>query len=187
MESNDTSGKAMVEHWNWAAAKGLMNANTAGALRAACSQVLSVLDGWETTDIRTINIDDVFRRFQNKRSKDFKPESLETYRRRFSHAVRLFLEYADNPASWKAPSQGRSTRKQKNGGNGGEGADRVPDRSPTGSSPGAALVEYPFPLREGRLAYLRLPADLKVAEVRRLTAYLNTLAIDSTTGSEEPA
>ena len=187
MERIDTSGKAMVEHWKWAAEKGLMNPNTAGALRGACSQVLSVLDGWESTDVRTVNIDDVFRRFQNKRNKDFKPESLEAYKRRFSHAVKLFLEYADNPSSWKAPSQGRSMRREKNGGNGGERADKVPDRSPTASSAGAGLVEYPFPLREGRFAYLRLPADLKVAEVKRLTAYLNTLAIDSGAGGEEPA
>lgn len=43
----------------------------------------------------------------------------------------------------------------------------------------SGLVEYPFPLREGRLAYLRLPMDLKMAEVRRLVSYLNTLAVDA--------
>jgi hypothetical protein len=40
-------------------------------------------------------------------------------------------------------------------------------------------VEYPFPLREGRLAYLKLPVDLKATEVKRLTAFLNTLAVDA--------
>ena len=40
-------------------------------------------------------------------------------------------------------------------------------------------MEYPFPLREGRPVFLRLPMDLKLAEVSRLTAYLKTLAVDS--------
>jgi hypothetical protein len=44
---------------------------------------------------------------------------------------------------------------------------------------GGGLVEYPFPLRAGKLGYLRLPADLRMAEVRRLSAYLATLAVDS--------
>ena len=51
-------------------------------------------------------------------------------------------------------------------------ADAPVDTTPSRSG----LVEYPFPLREGRFAFLRLPADLKMADVKRLTAYLSTLA-----------
>jgi hypothetical protein len=40
------------------------------------------------------------------------------------------------------------------------------------------MVEYPFPLRQGRLAYLKLPVDLTAAEVKRLTAFMNTLAVE---------
>ncbi len=183
MDGIDTTGKALVDHWKWAAEKGLMNTNTAGALRAASAQVLGVLDGWETLDVRALDVDDVLRRFVNKRSKDFKPDSLETYKRRFTLAVRQFLEYANNPGSWKAPAQERTARR---------GRERTPDSTEpdepsvatTGRSavPPAAvsgLVEYPFPLREGRFAYLRLPADLNQGDVRRLTAYLSTLVVDS--------
>ena len=41
------------------------------------------------------------------------------------------------------------------------------------------LVEYPFPLREGVFAYLRLPVDLSAADVKRLTADLAALVIDA--------
>lgn len=181
MESIDTSGKALVEHWKWAAEKGDMNANTANALRAACTQVLSVVDGWETLDVRTIVVDDVCRRFQNKRSKDFKPQSLEAYKRRFGQAMKMFLEFANDPSSWKAPSQERAARREKKqkANSNGEASAPTPERA--GSPPAlmAGLVEYPFPLREGRLAYLKLPVDLKLAEVKRLSAYLNTLAVDA--------
>ena len=180
MESIDTSGKALVEHWKWAADKGLMNTNTASGLRAACSQVLSVVDGWEKLDVGALDVDDVCRRFQNKRNKEFKPASLEAYKRRFVQAVQLFLAYAKNPSSWKAPSQERSVRKDKKSPSGlnGESSSSADDTSnPPVMVRG--LMDYPFPLREGRFAYLRLPSDLKMAEVKRLTAFLNTLAVDA--------
>lgn len=184
MDSIDTSGKALVDHWKWAAEKGVMKSNTANALRAACTQVLSVIDGWETVDVRSLDVEDVYRRFQNKRNKDFKPDSLEAYRRRFTHAVGMFLKYVEDPSSWKAPSRessARASRKERNGAS--EGAQpevRSPqaERAPTPSIQ-SGLVDYPFPLREGRLAFLRLPTDLKLSEVKRLTAYLNTLAVDA--------
>lgn len=186
MENIDTSGKALVDHWKWASEKGVMKSNTANALRAACAQVLSVVEGWETLDVRSLDVEDVYRRFQNKRSKDFKPDSLEAYRRRFTQAVRMFLEYVENPSTWKAPSREaskeRSARKARNGGAPELDESEVkPILSERSAAPTiqSGLVEYPFPLREGRLAFLKLPIDLKTAEVKRLTAYLNTLAVDA--------
>lgn len=40
------------------------------------------------------------------------------------------------------------------------------------------LIEYPFPIRKNRLAYLKLPVDLKLTEVKRIIDYLKTLAVD---------
>ena len=42
------------------------------------------MDDWEKLDVSALNVDDVFRRFTNKRSKDFTPQSLGTYRVVFS-------------------------------------------------------------------------------------------------------
>ena len=179
----DTSGKALVEFWKWAGDKGQTNPNTAGAKKAACSQVLGVLDDWESLDVSALNIDDVFRRFTNKRSKDFTPASLGSYKSRFTQALTEFLAYSKNPASWKPKAQDRPTKKgpsaaalSKNGKN----APAPAPETPADTLPGrSGLVEYPFPLREGRFAYLRLPIDLKMVDVRRLTAYLSTLADDA--------
>jgi hypothetical protein len=180
----DTSGKALVDFWKWAGEKGLVNQNTANSKRAACSQVLGAIDNWETLDVSALNIDDVFRRFTNKRSKDFTPTSLGTYKSRFKQALTDFLAHTQNPESWKPGSHDRpaATRKEKSAvsavpknGNGNSTPETHHDMLPGR----AGLVEYPFPLREGRFAYLRLPADLKMVDVRRLTAYLNTLADDA--------
>ena len=185
MTEIDTSGKALVEHWKWAAQKGLMKLNTARTFQAACTQVLGVLDGWESLDVRALDVNDVCRRFVNKRNKDFKPDSLETYKRRFALAVRQFIQYANDPSTWKPSGQERSTRKEKRASRSiePEPAISVAERPASGTSAGGGgLVEYPFPLREGRFAYLRLPSDLRISDVKRLTAYLNTLAVDSEVG-----
>ncbi len=185
MESVDTSGKALVEFWKWAVDKGEMNQNTGGAIQAACSQVLkSAEDNWEVVDARALNIEDICRRFQNKRSKDLKPASLTTYVNRFQQGVAMFLEHARDPSSWKPARRNRSARQERKNepvddiGIVGGSSMKLPSLVAAPPSSSSPLVEYPFPLREGRLAYLKLPVDLKAAEVKRLAAHLNTLAVD---------
>jgi len=175
----DTSARALVDHWKWAADKGLMHSNTAGALRAASTQVLGVLDDWENVDISKIDVDDVFRRFQNKRSKDFTPKSLETYRSRFGKAITSFLAYVENPTSWKGGATTRSSRTESRVRTG------QAKSSPTASAEIAPAlgdrgrtVHYQLPLRENRVAILALPVDLTLADVKRLNAFLTTVALD---------
>jgi len=179
--AQNTSGRALVDHWNYAAEKGLMKRTSANALRAACTQILSALDGWETVDITRLDVDDAFHRFQNKRARDFKPESLEAYRRRFAQAVKLFKEYVRDPKSWK-PTNRKITPSAK-----GKEQSRV--GSTEGKSSTSAVInvlplpqvghmDYPFQLSEGRVAMLRLPVDLKLSEVQRLVSYMTTVAID---------
>jgi hypothetical protein len=180
----DTTGKALVDFWKWAGTKGKVNPNTAGAMRAACSQVLGVLDNWETLDVSKLNVDDVFRRFVNKRSRDFTAGSLGTYKNRFKKALSEFLANAKDPESWKPSSQERPATKRKEkaaavaaskNGNGNGSAETHDDALPGR----VGLIEYPYVLGGGRFAYLRLPVDLKMVDVRRLVAYLHTLPDDA--------
>ena len=76
-------------------------------------------------------------------------------------------------------STASTTKREKT--NGTSTAITPPSEPETLSLPATSrtgLIEYPFPLREGRFAYLRLPTDFTVADVKRLTAFLNTLALD---------
>jgi len=174
-ENVETTGRALVDHWNWAAEKGLMNKNTAGGLRAACGQVLSALDDWEAVDVKALDVEDALTRFQNLKKKDFKPAVLDTYKRRFRQALASYLSYLDDPAGWRPRTVERVPRQDRNGvergAEGGSGAILH-------EIPKTGLVEYPFPLREGQIARLVLPRDLKTSEVRRLTAFMSTLAVD---------
>jgi hypothetical protein len=176
----DTTGQALVDFWKWAGDKGLVNENTANARSTACNKVLGVVEGWEKLDVSALDTDDVLRRFMNKRAKDFTPGSLNSYKSRFLQALEEFMKYTKSPETWKPSTESRTVtaKKDKPAAKNGNGTP-TPEPVVETQHPGrVGLVEYPFPLREGRFAYLKLPADLKMADVKRLTTYLNALASD---------
>jgi hypothetical protein len=177
----ETSARALIDHWSWAADKGLMNRNTAGGLRSACTRVLEVLgEGWEQTDISNANVEDLLLRFQNLKKKDYRPEVLEVYKQRFRKAVTSYLEYLANPGSWKPGAREKSAASPR--------AER-PARRQSATSAVAAVainhrvssdeVEYPFPLRPGVMARLVLPRDLTKDDVTRLSAFMSMLIMGS--------
>ena len=175
----ETSARALVDHWSWAADKGLMNRNTAGGLRSACAGVLEVLgDDWEQTDISSTNVEDLLLRFQNLKKKDYRPEVLEVYKQRFRKAVASYLEYLANPGTWKPSTREKSAASQR--------AERPPKHQPSTPSVAAVAtdhrmssdeVEYPFPLRPGVMARLTLPRDLTKDDVTRLSAFMSMLIV----------
>jgi hypothetical protein len=174
----ETSGKNFIEHWSWAAEKGLMNKNTAAAQKAACVQVLSVLDQWEHVDIKDLDVEDALRRFQNLRKKEFKPKTLDVYARRFKQAVASYLAYVNDPRNWKPQAQERTPRRRVASQVRDAEHSRGDEDARVARPPEPSLVDYPFPLRDGLTVRLMLPRDLKSSEVKRLTAFMATLAVD---------
>ena len=100
-----TTGKDLVDHWSWAAEKGLMKKNSAYSLRSACARVLSVIDDWESIDITSIDIEDTISRFTNLQAINYKPKSLEVYGKRFRKAIESYLDYIRDPGAWKPTSR----------------------------------------------------------------------------------
>lgn len=184
-----TTGKDFVDHWTWAAEKGLMNTATAASLKSACIKILGVLDDWETIDVRNLDVGEVIHRFQNLKARDFTPSSLETYASRFRKALTLFLEYAANPAGWRVA--GRSRRQKSNEkilkndkAEGADGAKVAIIKEDARSFDEPNLISYPFPLRRGLTVKLSLPEDLTSTEARRLSAFMMTLSSEFT-GDDE--
>jgi len=177
----DTTGKSLVEHWNWAASKGLMNKNTAAALRAATAQVLSVLDDWENVDITTLDPDDVTTRFKHLCAKKFAPQSLEKYEQRFRQALASYLAYTQDPGAWRPTSrrQKAAKRPSPDAADAGTETQQISIAPLRVDPPRTGLVDYPFPLRDGHTVRLMLPRDLKQNEVKRLIAFMNTLVVDA--------
>lgn len=182
----ETTGKQFVEFWGWVSSKGLMNDNTAKSFSAAVRQVISIDENWETLDVSGINVDDLLQRFRNVRSKDFKPDSLNVYGRRFKQALDLFLQYIRDPAGWKfngrqitysrKPKAEKSDKQQQNS----QSSESVDEVTFPQLANLVSLIEYPFPLRDNCVVRLKLPPDLKIAEVERLSAFVRALALDFT-------
>lgn len=181
----DTTGKALLDHWNWAVKKGLMNRNTGGALRSACAKVLPVMDDWEDLDVRELVVEDALQRFVHLHSKDFKPASLEAYKKRFRQAVNSFLEYADDPAGWQPNTRSRAgTARRKTEARPAATKARSEVKASaepvieSGSLKGSNLHVFEYPLRDGVMARLTIPRDVTNAEMKKLVAWARTLAID---------
>jgi hypothetical protein len=185
MDSVESSGKAFVEFWGRAAAKGDMNKNTAGTLRAAAQAVLETEGpGWETLDVRTLDIDRMLRRFANRAAAEMKQSSVLAYQRRFRQAYDSFLSFIADPAGWHPPvggSGGGTPSKRERPAK----KTATPDTGATPTAvttPGPNAIEYPYALRGGAfVARFRLPMDLTKEEAKRLTIFLDALVVDSGT------
>lgn len=172
------TGRGLVDHWAWAAKKGLMKGNSARALGSACNKILGVLEAWEGLDVTSLDVDDAFRRFQNLCSKDYTPDSLEAYRRRFKQAVGSYLEYVRDPSAWKAPAGGDRTQKPSLPTRGSKKKEVESEDAEETLVAETGLIRNTFQLAGGRRAILALPTDLSKADVTRLTSLLNLLVVD---------
>ena len=170
-------GKDAVDFFPWAAKQGLMNANTAGGLKAAVKEVLAAVEPetWETTDLKNVDRDDYALRFERLRMGEYKPSSLQVYKSRFKNGVEMYLEFLSSPSTWRyeaeRPAKERGKKKAEKAQAGQSGGGAVPP-------PSASTIAYPYPLRSDLMVSLALPPDLTSREAQRLTAFINSLAID---------
>ena len=186
----DGTGKGLVAWYESAAKRGFMNKETADSYRVAGTRVLKIDEDWESTDLRTLNVDEHLRRFENLAKHEVSTRSLVLYGQRFRRARDLYLSYLDNPKGFQAPKRGTSNRKKGNGDGRGTAAagagaaaagtqvNLPADPNTLPPDPPKHLVSYPFPLRPGLLAQISLPADLTKAEAKRLAAFVESLAMD---------
>jgi hypothetical protein len=204
-DSKPGSARDFVDHWDWTAARGLMPKDTANSLRVATSTILETAEGqgWESLDVRQLNVDDVLDRFARLAAKRYNPRSLATYQSRFRRALQLYDSFLENPAGYRPPT--RNVRRDRARG---APAPKKPEQTPEqpladpvlGSTqtnatfsgptntnlPYIDVAKYPFPLRPGFFAQLHLPADLQKSEAQRLCAFINSLAVDPPASTATP-
>lgn len=180
----NSSARALVDHWDWAAQKGLMNRSTAQGIAVACRRVLSVQENWENLDVRILDVDEFLIRFKNLKARDFSPNSLRDYESRFRKAVDSFREYLDDQSGWRFPSRSSSSRepsrarRKKSQSESSPAEARVDDASRSTGESAGSLQEYTYPFRPDILAKLSIPRDSTSAEINRLVAWARTLAVD---------
>ena len=195
MQSNEAtsaglySGTAagLLEFLDYARAKGILARKTAEAYKSASSLALSIDgQGWENAEVRNIHIDQQLDRYIRLRGQKASPQTLATYRGRVGKAIQLYVDFLDNPTGFRGPSA-----RSRPGGTSVRRPPATPAAKPTSQLPRlrevpsaepSELLTYPFPLRAGGMAYLQLPRELNHADVKRLSSFLESLAIDSDPG-----
>jgi hypothetical protein len=169
----------------WASRTGELSPNTAASYKTAVTQVLEI-DGeaWGSTRIQELDVERQLDRFARLRASRYNATSLRTYGNRFKAAVANYSRYLEDPTAFRV----NTPRSPK--GKGAEKSTRSTTTTRTNRDPGVKttpesnlgsgsdLVQYPFPLRSGVMAYLSLPRDLRRGEAQRIAAFVASLAID---------
>lgn len=182
--ATESTGAGLIHFLDFAIEKGYLKSATGQSMKTACKEVLSAAEGdeWESVDLVGLDVDDVSRRFETLRAMKFSPGSLSTYKSRFQKSLAMFEDFRADPSSWR-PTVKQRTRSKGSAAEGlatSGGASSAPPQPVHSPHPSASVITYPFPLRDGVLVSLQLPADLSKREARRLGAFIDSLALEET-------
>jgi hypothetical protein len=179
------TAEGLVMFLDWASRTGEIAPNTAASYKSAVTKVMEIDEAWGASKIKEVDVARQLDRFSRLRGSRYNATSLRTYGNRFSAAISHYLKYLENPSGFRAgqtkgarfkgsekPSAGPKDSVQV-------GPTRNTSRGFTNTQEPGDLVQYPFPLRLGVMAYLSLPRDLKWSEAQRVAAFVASLAIDS--------
>lgn len=167
----------LLDFLNHAGDKGLMPAASAQALSVAARNVFGVLEVDEQKNLENLDLDAIVRRFNNKRAKDFSPNSLKEYGRRVRKAVELYLQWKNDPADFSVKTRAPRKSRKENQGDSYEPDVSVLSTSILATRPGA--YQSSFPVGPGRVVTLsNVPEDLTSAEAEKLAQFVRMLAVD---------
>ncbi len=186
------TGEGLVKFLDWASRTGEIAPNTAASYKSAVTKVMEIDDTWRSSRIKELDVARQLDRFTRLKGSRYNATSLRTYGNRFSAAISHYLRYLENPSGFRGQTKSARSKGSEKSSPGSKDAAQVvpPKQNPRGFSstqePGD-LVQYPFPLRLGVMAYLSLPRDMKRSEAQRVAAFVASLAIDSTESSDSDA
>jgi hypothetical protein len=179
--SSGTAG-GMAEFFGYLVEKGYANNSQVRPWASASAQVFQQMEGddWRDLDVRQLDLQDYMDRFENRTRGDYKQESVVAYRRRVARGIHAYVEYL---VSGKTPSfKARQPRTKRDAGTvtakseqTGHGEVVTPVLPPPAQQ---QLMDIPFPLESGDLAYLRLPRRLSRGDAERMAALIKTFVIE---------
>ena len=180
MSADKYSAEKLKEFWLYVIEKGLINKQTATSRKIAAEKVLATLDQSERQDLRSLDRDHAFTRFQNIDGKRYNPSSLSVYRSRFNSALDDFLQYSQSPSAFKPnvsrgdKSSGKTTKNRVKESKGDALMTSIPPESQTISD----NLTLPIPLRLGVVVKIfGLPSDLTDEEAKKIAGVVSAYAI----------
>ena len=183
MPGNDKA--ALFGFLDHVAQRNLVKKGTAHSLKSACSAVFSVLDEDEQQDVLVLDLDSVFYRFENARSLEVTPRTMQTYRQRVRQAVADFGRYQDSPSTWRPTAARRRPQTPKKA----ESSTSTQEKNEAGENPALTTgqqlspekIVHQFPLRHDVIVQISgIPFNVTKAEMGRMTAFLSNLVAADT-------
>jgi hypothetical protein len=165
---------------DWLVDKRYASSAAVGPWKSAATRVFAAVEGEESYgafEVTGLDLDEYMRRFENAvRGGSLKAESIAAYRARVRRALDAYEQFLEDgrPPQLR---QGRP-RRQRTSQNGGDETAREPARGEAPAPSAASLVDYPFPLTSGEMAYLRLPKRLTKGDAERLGTFVRTLVLE---------
>ncbi|MEO7998543.1 MAG: hypothetical protein ABI852_13920 [Gemmatimonadaceae bacterium] len=181
--ANDHSTDEVILFLQHAGERGMIPAATVQALAVASRNVFGILSANEKKDVRILKMDDVIKRFMNKRAKEFNPTSLKEYGRRTKKAVDLFTAWRKDPSNFnvktRTTSRTTATGQVSQTGPHTTGNASVHEYSkPDIGIPSGNGYETTVPVRAGHLVTIsNIPTDLTKAEAEKLAGLIQMLAV----------
>lgn len=187
MSADKYSAKKFEEFCNYVLEKNLMNKETASSRKVASLKILAALDESDRQDLRILDRELAFTRFQNKSGSQYTPSSLGVYRSRFLMALDNFISFQDNPSAFR-PNAARLNGKKK------EDSQKQKKSTKGIAQPKVAASEHlplennfslenltlPIPLRPGVIVKIfGLPSDLTADEAKKISTIVTGYAIST--------
>lgn len=187
----DYSKRALMAFVETSINKGWVNLNTGGGVRTACRQILEQVADDE--DVRGVNVPEAVRLFANRNPGKLSGDSLKVYQSRVQGMIDSFTSFVDDPVAYKPtakPSVPRSRKAEpRNGQSDVTRTEAQASASSSGPAPSShqpvvramateTSLTLPFNLRPDFLAQVTVPRDLTKDEAKRLSTFIDALAID---------
>ena len=182
----------LIRFLDYTAERGLVKKPTVSSLKVACNTVFSILDQEEEADVCALDLDNVFRRFENLKGMDVRPGTLRSYRQRVTQAIADFQRFTADPSHWKPAVAQRSPKSNKSKtGTGDANQQELQPSNPPQTEPVAQIaadtIVHRFPLRRNAVVQISgVPYDINRSEATRLANFLHTLVAETPTSTSSP-
>jgi hypothetical protein len=180
-DMNTRTVGGLLAYCDWLRDKGYQSRNAIEAWRTAIKKVFEAVepDAFEAVSLDDLDLDDYVSRFRTLAGSEYKAETIAVYKRRISNAIEAHNYYREHgkPPSFRKTRSSAPTPSSK--GNSPKKKGRVSSPEKAGPQPEGELVQFPFPLRNGQMAELRLPSRLEKADADRLSAFLRALQFEA--------
>ncbi|HSX34830.1 MAG TPA: hypothetical protein VLF62_04260 [Candidatus Saccharimonadales bacterium] len=155
-------------------------------LRSAVRQVFKTVYGseWRHINVRDVHIEELMSKFKESAVTEYSEHSLRSYKSRISRAIQNYLsnllESDAQVITENGPSAVNSLRTPHNG------VQYIKNIVPNSTFTAwqrhkvgfQELITYPFPLSSGQIIRLSLPLQLSKADAKRLSTFIETIAIN---------